>query len=201
MHYENLELVSIEYLGPDKELLIEKWTHIKDYERMYSVSDLGRVKSLQRKTFRKLTGWGLHKERILKQTDDGRGYLAVQLNREGKGRTTRVHQLVAVAFKDHTIDGHNLVPNHIDFNKFNNRASNLEIVTARENSNHLHLESVSVFVGVDYEKRRTKRPWRSRIHFEGMKKHLGYFDREQDAAEAYLIALHNIEQYGRIKLT
>ena len=196
-YHENLNLENLKYLGEQGQALIEDWANIEGYEGIYEVSDLGRVKSLPRKTFRPLTGWGLHKARLLKQNDDGRGYLCVQLNKDSKGKTARTHQLVARAFLAHTRNG--LVPNHKDFDKHNNIKSNLEIVTVRENSNHLHLASVSSFVGVDFETRRGK--WRSRIHFEGKKKHLGYFDCEIAANEAYQEALKNINEYGRIKLT
>jgi len=200
-YYKNLGLESIKYIDSEGFNKIELWIPIKEYEEFYEISDLGRVKSLERKTFRKLTGLCFHMPRILKPTDDGRGYLAVQLNKNGKGHTARIHQLVAVAFLNHTPNGYTLVPNHIDLNKYNNAKYNLEIITVRENSNLLHIPSKSSFVGVDWETRRKNRNWRARIHFNGKKKHLGYFDCELKAAEAYQIALKNINGHGRIKLT
>lgn len=198
-YHKNLSLEGIHYINPDGLPCVEEWRTIRGRLGFYEISDLGRVKSLARKTYRKLTGWNNHKERILTPTDDGRGYLAVELSEDGRGKTERIHQLVAEAFHGHARCGYKAVPNHIDLDKYNNTKYNIEIVTARENSNHLHIPSVSKFVGVDYETRRSK--WRSRIHFEGKKKHLGYFDLEADAAEAYQNALNNITLYGKIKIT
>ena len=70
--------------------LKEIWKDIKDYDGIYQVSNLGRVKSLK-----------FSKERILKDYVDTRGYLNLSLNKNGKKKTYRVHKLVAVAFLGH----------------------------------------------------------------------------------------------------
>ena len=103
----------------------EEWRDVVGYEGLYQVSSEGRVKSLKRK--------GCKSERILKPIDDGRGYLRVDLYAGGKRKRFKVHRLVCQAF--HENPGNKPQVNHINENKTDNRASNLEWATARENSN------------------------------------------------------------------
>ena len=56
----------------------EIWKPIKDYEKYYEISSLGRVKSLHYK---------IHK--ILKQSNRG-DYMGIQLNCNGKGKTENI---------------------------------------------------------------------------------------------------------------
>lgn len=104
----------------------EIWKDIEDYEGLYKVSNMGRVKSLN---YRR-TG----KEGILKARDNGNGYLYVFLCKEGIKKTYYVHRLVATAFIENP-EGYTEV-NHIDENKENNCMDNLEWVTCKENINH-----------------------------------------------------------------
>ena len=65
---------------------------------------------------------------------DKKGYLVTDLYKNGIRKTVRVHRLVAEEF----IPNPDKKPevNHIDGNKHNNNASNLEWVTKKENVNH-----------------------------------------------------------------
>ena len=157
----------------------EIWKPINDYNDNYYVSSLGRVKSLK----------GV-KDRILKQHENTNGYLIVKLCKYGVCKTRKVHQLVAMAFLNHTPDGMNLVINHINTNKLDNNISNLEITTNRQNSNKKHIKSHSEYVGVTWYKRYSK--WASKIHINGKSVHLGYFNNEIDAANAYLEKLNTL---------
>jgi hypothetical protein len=56
------------------------------------------------------------------------GYKIVCISKE-----YRVHQLVAMHFLNHTPNKHHLVIDHIDGNKLNNNASNLQIITNHQN--------------------------------------------------------------------
>ena len=59
---------------------MEKWKDIKGYEELYQVSNLGNVKSLERKV--KCKGGALRtvNKKLLKLYLDGKGYLQVKLN-------------------------------------------------------------------------------------------------------------------------
>ena len=109
----------------------EIWKDIKNYGGLYQVSDLGNIKSLERKVD---NGYCIRtvKEKVLKSVVSFQGYFIVSLHKNGEQKTLKIHQLVAIAFLNHTPDGHTLVVNHINFNKKDNRLDNLEIVTARE---------------------------------------------------------------------
>lgn len=109
----------------------EIWKDVQGYEGQYQVSNLGRVKSLKRK----LDNGRSVSEKILnssskKKTQDG--YLMVAL----AGRTFRVNRLVATAFIPNP-DNKSVV-NHIDGNKENNKADNLEWTTVSENMLHAY---------------------------------------------------------------
>ena len=101
----------------------EEWRDVVGYEGLYQVSDQGRVKSFK---------W--NKERFLKPSMDKDGYLLVTLCAGGKPKTFKVHRLVCQAF--HKNPENKLCVNHIDENKTNNAASNLEWSTYEENNNH-----------------------------------------------------------------
>jgi len=114
----------------------EKWRDIKGYEGLYQVSNLGRVKSLERTVTRKNGRKFSVKERILKPFSNQDGYLRVGLYEDdsGKRKTIKVHRLVCEAFHENPED--KPCVNHIDENKANNSASNLEWCTYEENVNH-----------------------------------------------------------------
>ena len=111
----------------------EEWRDIEGYEGLYQVSSEGRVKSLERKVPK---GYGERtvKERFLKPSVGRGGYLFVVLCDGGKRKKLRVHRLVCQAFHDN-LDNKQEV-NHINENKTDNRACNLEWCTRRENINH-----------------------------------------------------------------
>lgn len=105
---------------------IEIWKDIKDFEGLYQVSNLGRVRSLDRP---------YHKGKILTPAFDGKkNYLFVGLHKNKVVKQKNVHRLVAETF----IDNPNNYPciNHIDENKTNNHVENLEWCTIKYNSNY-----------------------------------------------------------------
>ena len=110
----------------------EIWKDVAGYEGLYQVSSEGRVKSLERKV-PKGDGERTVKERILKPSDDCRGYLRVDLRDGDKQKHFKVHRLVCEAFHENPDNKPQV--NHINEIKTDNRASNLEWATARENSN------------------------------------------------------------------
>ena len=108
----------------------EIWKPVVGYEGLYQISNMGRVKSLERKDCLGRTV----KERILKQTVTHDGYLIVGLYAGGKLKTLMVHRLVCEAFNDNRDEKPEV--NHINEIKTDNRACNLEWCTRRENLNH-----------------------------------------------------------------
>lgn len=89
----------------------------------YEVSNLGRVCSFKGKY-----------PKILKLRKDRYGYPIVGIYSGRKKVVKKVHQLVAKAFVPNPEN--KLEVNHIDEDKLNNTAENLEWVTHRENINH-----------------------------------------------------------------
>ena len=108
----------------------EEWRDVVGYEGLYQVSDQGHVKSLERKNSYGRTV----KERILKPMIDQYGYLKLNLYAGGKMRTFSVHRLVCQAF--HENPDNKPQTNHINEDKTDNRACNLEWCTCKENINH-----------------------------------------------------------------
>lgn len=112
------------------------WKTIKGYEGLYEVSDNGEVRSLDREIPAKIkhVEKRVIKGKILKQGMKRNGYKTVDLCKDGKVTTTLVHRLVAEAFVANS-ENKNFV-NHIDSNRTNNCANNLEWVTSSENRKH-----------------------------------------------------------------
>lgn len=110
----------------------EHWQDIEGFEKIYQVSNLGNVRSLDRllRNGRNLKG------RVLKKTPDKDGYLTITFSVNGKHACPKVHRLVAIAF----IPNHESKSevNHKDGDKTNNKVSNLEWVTRLENITHAY---------------------------------------------------------------
>ena len=112
----------------------EIWKDVAGYEGLYQVSDQGRVKSLERKVRHWRGGERIQKERILKPAVTQDGYLKVGLWAGGKRKTLKVHRLVCQAFHKNPDNKQEI--NHVNEDKTDNRACNLEWCTRRENINH-----------------------------------------------------------------
>jgi hypothetical protein len=113
----------------------EVWMNIKGYEGYYQISNLGRVKSLERITIRK-KGTSLRKGRILKHTKNQQGYELVNLCKNSKVKFKAVHRIVMESFIPN-IENKPCV-NHINGIKTDNTLNNLEWCTYSENSLHAY---------------------------------------------------------------
>lgn len=76
----------------------ETWKPIPGYEDAYEVSDLGRVRSLERLVPARNGSTRRQFARILRPSPLPTGHLHVSLSRNGKGRSYTVHRLVLLAF-------------------------------------------------------------------------------------------------------
>lgn len=110
---------------------IEIWKEIPNYEGFYEVSNFGRVKSLKRSIPRKNGRMLNIKERIFNSVIDEHGYFKVQLWKNNKPLSIRVHRLVARCFVGNYSP--DLEVNHVDGNKLNNYYKNLEWCTVSHN--------------------------------------------------------------------
>ena len=103
---------------------MEIWKPVIGFEGSYEVSQLGNVRSIDRKRTYKDGRVACFKGKALKPVLNGDGYLQVQLNMAQKTKTMRVHRMVAEAFIPN--DGNLPEVNHKDENKLNNSVRNLE---------------------------------------------------------------------------
>lgn len=170
----------------------EIWKDIPEYEGLYQVSSLGRVKSLPRIIISKKGGEHIQGGHLLKLTLNNNGYYSFQASKNGKGKTKFIHQQVAMVFLNHKSNGHSIVIDHINDDKSDNRVENLQIVTQRFNCRKTQGKYTSQYKGVHYHKR--DKVWCSAIMIDGKKIHLGNFHIEEDAGSAYQNALQNLEQ-------
>lgn len=128
----------------------EQWKDIKGYKGIYQVSNLGRVKSLEKIIPTKIKNSKMitRKERRLKSSKSCKGYCYVVLSKDNIKKSMRVHKLVAEAFlkkedfksskyEDRENININLLEvNHKDEDKTNNKLENLEWCTRGYNSSY-----------------------------------------------------------------
>lgn len=105
----------------------EIWKDIRGFEGLYQVSNMGRVRSLDRDivtTYRGTVHTRHYKGKILVPRKSSQGYYYVVLADSGVHTREAVHRLVAKAFVDGYKDG--AIVNHKNCLKSDNRADNLE---------------------------------------------------------------------------
>ena len=112
----------------------EVWKDITGYEGLYQVSNLSRVKSLDRYKKAKSGKLYIRKGRVLKSIINGSKYYQVCLYKNNTQKIILVHRLVAKAFIPNPDNKPQI--NHIDNNPSNNNISNLEWTTQSENIRH-----------------------------------------------------------------
>lgn len=109
----------------------EIWKDIPGYEGLYQASNLGRIKSLERKVNTGNNGYRIEKEKIKKPVLQKSGYHHIALYKKCKRKEFGVHRLIMMTFCPN--EDKQLQIDHIDMNKTNNKLDNLEFVTMEEN--------------------------------------------------------------------
>lgn len=110
---------------------VEKWLPVVGYEGLYSVSDMGRVRSEPRFITRASGKSYPLAGRILKTPPKESGHLVVSLHNQGRQKTWKVHALVMLAFVGERQDGMDTL--HINGDHTDNRLANLRYGTRSEN--------------------------------------------------------------------
>lgn len=163
----------------------EIWKEVKGYEGLFEVSDLGNVASLDR-VVPTNRGSRIYTGRILSLCNSA-GYVKVHLTKNKVSKQIKVHQLVAIAFLDH-IPKKGIVIDHKDNNRKNNKVSNLQIITHRQNiaKGYSVKNTSSKYTGVYYKGANQRgKDWRAMANIGKVRHSLGSFDLEEDAAKAY----------------
>ena len=189
-YYLNLDLQDIIYVNNLGEKCVEKWKDIPDYEGLYQVSDLGRVKSLRmlKNSSKNRDKTSLKIERILKQFII-KNYFSANLSYNGKSKSFYVHHLIAITFLAHIPDKKKLCIDHINNIKKDNRLTNLQILSPRRNiikdsSNKTGYTGVTKY----------KNKFQTLIYFNKKNVSLGSFKDIKSANKRYQEALYLIEK-------
>lgn len=112
----------------------EIWKDIEEFRGKYQVSNIGRIRSLDRLNIYKNGSKRIEKGKILSLSHNKLGYIQVLLHKENKRYSRRVHRLVAQAFISNP-NNYNEI-NHIDGNKENNKTDNLQWCNRTQNVRH-----------------------------------------------------------------
>jgi len=143
------------------------WKDVPNYEDRYMISNYGELKSFLKT-----------KTKILKGVISNEGYVQYRLSYKKKDlkNTYGAHQIVAMAFLNHTPNGtKGYVVDHIDDNKLNNRLDNIQLFSNSENS------SKRFKADCKFGAYKNRGKFTSIVWHKGKNVYLGYFEKEEDA--------------------
>lgn len=122
-----------------EEYKIEEWKEINGYEGYYEVSNMGNVRTMDRIIYKSDGSYQTYKSRPLKVAYNKRNNMyVVYLSLNGKKKCISVHRLVAEAFCYNDNPEIKTTVNHIDGDRSNNKANNLEWTSYSENLQHAY---------------------------------------------------------------
>lgn len=175
----------------------EIWKDIPGYETFYQASNLGRIRSVERKVPHR-HGYCTRKSKIINGTLTPQGYISYRLANSNKTRGERAHRLIISAFHGKST----LIVDHINGKKTDNRLVNLRYCTSRMNNiyaRELALDSISKFVGVSIKRNKISPPrWRAYIKINKKFISLGCYKTKEDASEVYRREVAKIESQNKL---
>lgn len=180
----------------DEDLEGEEWREVFGYEDLYLISNMGRVRSLDRTYVFKKVFKRSNKGRLLTPTLSPTGYFVLNLARSGKYKTRQVHQLVSESFLNH-FSNKKMHVDHINGVRTDNRLSNLQVLSARDNAGKgLRCGwNQSGAKGVYTDRHR----WRTEFWIDKRRLHLGSYGTVEEANKVYQTALKNMHLYTNHK--
>lgn len=140
---------------------------IEGYEGIYDIWRDGRV-------------WSYKSGKFLKACLDKYGYQYIALSVNASRKNKYIHRLIALHFIPNPKNYREV--DHIDQDKLNNSIENLRWVTCQQNNTN------KLKTSKGYYWCKTANKWYSYIDINRKRTHLGVFDKEEDAREAYVNA-------------
>lgn len=162
-------------------MTFEAWKAISGYEGLYEVSDLGRVRSLDRKVYNQ-SGPYMLLGKVLKTRLDRDGYSLVTFTVDRVAKTFKVHRLVLGTFEPRE-DATDFEVDHRNGLRSDNRLRNLRWATIAQNRFETHgpVRSSSGVRGVCHRPEKNK-PWQAYRNENGKFKSLGFYATKDEAA-------------------
>jgi hypothetical protein len=187
-YYKNLSLEDIVYTDDNSVTCVEQWKDIPDYESLYQVSDLGRVKSLEKPRKKSTNNPNSFVRLRIMKASLGKKYLNTALYKDGQSKSFLIHHLLSIAFLKFKPNMGQTIVDHINNISTDNRLCNLQLITRRHN-NVKDVKNKSEAVGL-YQRNGF---FNVTISFNGISCSLGSFKDKKEAIEKHKEAFDLIE--------
>lgn len=168
----------------------EIWKEVSEFTGVYEVSNKGQVRSIDRVVIRSNSRPINVSGQNLSIGMDKDGYSIVQFNVSGKRYIRKVHRLVYEAFNGRLKKG--LVIDHIDNDRTNNKADNLQQITNRLNVSKDRVRNLPTGV----YKNTHGGGYRAQFQADGTSAYIGTFKTVKEASDAYKDALLQYSNSG-----
>lgn len=172
----------------------EIWKEIENTNGNYLISNFGRIKRLEHIVYGINNHHYVVSEKIIEQHKGNNGYYRLSYN----GKRNFAHILVATYFVENTDPLNKTQVNHIDGNKSNNYANNLEWVTPKENGEHA---SQTNLINKDSVKRKTQCLINREKAIEKIKKPVGQYTKNGEFIQRFNSVAEASEKLNICKAT